>query len=243
MSILLVIAVFSVVQSLFGIGLLVFGTPTLILIGYPLEQCLIYLLPSSVMISAMQLVTLSATGQVLGRGFFVWCLPAVLAALVVRTHTTVSLPIELPVAFVLLIGATTTISPTARLRVCQLLQGCRTPYLLAMGAVHGLTNMGGSLLAVYAQALGDGKETILRTIALGYLSFALIQLATIVALRHDLIVPEMALYATTSGLIYRTVGRSMFASTTQGRYRILLGCVMITYSVLLVWRGLHVVTL
>ena len=34
MTIFLVISVFAVIQSLFGVGLLVFGTPTLLLLGY-----------------------------------------------------------------------------------------------------------------------------------------------------------------------------------------------------------------
>ena len=45
---------FSVVQSVFGVGLLVFGTPTLLLAGYSFEETLAYLLPCSMAISALQ---------------------------------------------------------------------------------------------------------------------------------------------------------------------------------------------
>ena len=42
----LIISVLSIVQSLFGIGLLVFGTPTLLLMGYPFPNTLAILLPA-----------------------------------------------------------------------------------------------------------------------------------------------------------------------------------------------------
>jgi len=52
----IIIAVFSVVQSIFGVGLLVFGTPTLLLLGYSYSETLWLLLPCSVTISLIQVV-------------------------------------------------------------------------------------------------------------------------------------------------------------------------------------------
>ena len=52
--IVLVIAVFSVVQSIFGVGLLVFGTPTFLLLGVSYVDAVGYLLPSSLLLSFLQ---------------------------------------------------------------------------------------------------------------------------------------------------------------------------------------------
>ena len=52
--IIIIISLFTVVQSLFGIGLLVFGTPTLLLLGYEFTEVLSYLLPPSIVISFCQ---------------------------------------------------------------------------------------------------------------------------------------------------------------------------------------------
>ena len=38
----LVVFVFAVIQSVFGVGLLVFGTPTLLLLGLPFDAVLAY---------------------------------------------------------------------------------------------------------------------------------------------------------------------------------------------------------
>ena len=56
MTVAIVIIIFSIVQSIFGVGLLLFGTPTLLLLGFGFEQSLWMLLPSSVAISSYQIV-------------------------------------------------------------------------------------------------------------------------------------------------------------------------------------------
>ena len=52
----IIIAVFSIVQSIFGVGLLLFGTPTLLLLEYSYSETLWLLLPCSVTISLIQVV-------------------------------------------------------------------------------------------------------------------------------------------------------------------------------------------
>ena len=42
----LVIALFAVIQSVFGMGILVFGTPTLLMLGVDFSSCLLYTSPS-----------------------------------------------------------------------------------------------------------------------------------------------------------------------------------------------------
>lgn len=56
-----------------------------------------------------------------------------------------------------------------------------------MGAVHGLTNMGGALLALYASSTQEGKLEIRTTISRYYLAFGLIQLSTLAALKFGVL--------------------------------------------------------
>jgi len=53
----IIILVFSIVQSIFGVGLLLFGTPTFLLLGYSYTETLWLLLPCSVTISLIQVIT------------------------------------------------------------------------------------------------------------------------------------------------------------------------------------------
>jgi len=50
------IVVFAALQSVFGIGILFFGTPTLILLGYPFVETLAVVLPASIAVSLLQVV-------------------------------------------------------------------------------------------------------------------------------------------------------------------------------------------
>jgi len=55
-DLIIVIVVFSFIQSIFGIGLLLFGTPTLLLFGYSYSETLWILLPCSIVISLIQTI-------------------------------------------------------------------------------------------------------------------------------------------------------------------------------------------
>ena len=55
-DILLTIIFTSVIQSMFGTGVLLFGTPLLLLYGYDFQFALTILLPTSVMINIFQII-------------------------------------------------------------------------------------------------------------------------------------------------------------------------------------------
>jgi uncharacterized membrane protein YfcA len=55
-NIMLIVAVTSVIQSMFGAGILLFGTPLLLLFGYEFIDILIVLLPISLAINLLQIV-------------------------------------------------------------------------------------------------------------------------------------------------------------------------------------------
>ena len=51
---LIVIVFLIIVQSIFGVGLLLFGTPTLLILGYDFANTINILMPVSISISLMQ---------------------------------------------------------------------------------------------------------------------------------------------------------------------------------------------
>ena len=51
-----VIVVVSVIQSLFGVGVLLFGTPILLFLGYEFADVLTILLPISLSINLIQII-------------------------------------------------------------------------------------------------------------------------------------------------------------------------------------------
>src|ERR1700678_2010719 len=78
--IVMLVVVLSVVQSLFGVGLLVFGTPLLLMMGVPFAQALGLLLPCSIAVSAIQ--SAKEWEKIdLQRDFAQYCLPGVVICL------------------------------------------------------------------------------------------------------------------------------------------------------------------
>ena len=57
LELILIVSIFSFLQSVFGVGLLLFGTPTLLLMDFQYTEVLWILLPCSLIISLIQTVT------------------------------------------------------------------------------------------------------------------------------------------------------------------------------------------
>jgi len=77
-----VVAVLAVVQSVFGMGLLVFGTPTLLLIGLNFSEALGWLLPASIAISTIQTIADPTRARTVWQGGnMLLCLISLVASL------------------------------------------------------------------------------------------------------------------------------------------------------------------
>ena len=78
----LLICLFIFFQSIFGIGLLIFGTPTFLFLDYSFSETLSFLLPISVSISAYQ--TFFSKEQIpnFKKNFFIFSLPCLILFLI-----------------------------------------------------------------------------------------------------------------------------------------------------------------
>lgn len=215
-----VVLVCALVQSVFGIGLLVFGTPALLLLGYPFPAALFHLLPCSILISSLQLredlplargmmkdyLSFLAPAAALGAAFVFWY----------GGHFNVR-PL---VGAMLLASALLRLSERLRSHVTRRLAPHLRPSLAAIGLGHGLTNMGGGLLTALVNTLFVEKAAVRANIALGYLLMAVLQLSLLLVLKG----PQGSL-GTLLGLLavtqaaYMTLGRRAFAFSSQLVYQ------------------------
>ncbi len=171
----------TVVQSVFGIGLLLFGTPLFLLLGYGFTETLALLLPCSLAVSAIQAAR--AWRQLELRGDYLrYCLPAVFLALGWVLLRAPGFNLRLGVGVLMLGTGLLRASPRARARVQGVCRQWRRSALTAIGLLHGLTNMGGGLLSVFVGSLGWEKAATRGNIACGYLLMAACQLAVLAAL-------------------------------------------------------------
>ena len=132
-------------------GVLVFGTPTLLLMGYDFITTLGYLLPASFAISLLQVLTAGSNRVPISRYLYLICLPGILIGLWLTDASSITSWTNKLVGGTLLLSALVRFwSPSQRLFAVLLDRFLRN-YHLVMGVTHGLTNLGGALLVILAQ--------------------------------------------------------------------------------------------
>lgn len=206
-DILSVVIVTAIVQSIFGVGVLLFGTPLLLLLGHTFADALAVLLPISIAINSLQIIKHYRFID-LGfcKGVLIYSIPLVVLFLFVAVSTPINLGLIIG-AFLIVVAA-----KNFNARVEQLLiplMRYQKTYLVLMGVVHGLTNLGGSLLTAVVHHNNYDKQTTRVTVATCYATFAVFQLATLLFLGNG----YPANYQATSYLVQ--IGTIVFLLTEE----------------------------
>ncbi len=232
LTVLAVVAALSVVQSFFGMGLLVFGTPTLLLMGYDFIPTLGYLLPASFAISLLQVSFAGSSRVPVSRHLYLFCLPAIGIGLWFAETSPLASWINSLIGGVLLLFALIRIWPTSRRLLAILLDRYFSSYHILMGLVHGLTNLGGAMLAVFASGTHDGKEAIRYTVAHYYLAFSAIQMLVLAtAMGHlDMLVANLPAVAV-SAMVYLLIGNHIFARASNPFYNSAMTVFIAVYGI------------
>jgi len=230
-----IVAVLAVVQSMFGVGLLLFGTPTLLLLGMPFAQVLVYLLPCSIVVSVLQVAT--SGGTILDsfdRKFLVWAVPSVVAGTLVTLSFGSPPRIKLLVGVVLLLTAIIRIGPLST-RMQRGIRRAVRPTMVGMGVVHGLSNLGGGILTVLVSACFGDKFEVRRHIAFAYGAMAGMQLLLVIATVRPHVNPMLVcLLPVLAGTAFLTVGQRAFRAVGQSTYQVLLNGLILCFGTLLV---------
>ncbi|MFN2559713.1 MAG: hypothetical protein ABR571_00225 [Jatrophihabitans sp.] len=229
------VVAFAAAQSVFGVGLLLFGTPTLLLLGLPFNAVLAYLLPCSIAVSALQVADAGGlTLEPIRRQFLLFTCPAVVLA------TTAAVVFGTVHQMRVAVGATlllTAMSRVSRLRdsLARSVRRRLRPLLVALGLVHGLSNLGGGLLTVIVASRCADKAEIRRHIAFAYGAMAILQLAVVLTTTRPPVNPGLwaALPVCAAGC-YLTVGRRIFRRAGEQPFQVGLTGMIAGYGVLLV---------
>lgn len=176
-DILIIVVVTSFIQSIFGVGVLLFGTPLLLLRDYSFVQAVIVLLPVSLSINLIQIAKDYRNAD---WGFYkkilVYTIPFVVIFLFVVTK--VQINISLIIGIFLLFVAAKGFSRNVDKAITFLVR-YEKAYFIIMGIIHGLTNLGGSLLTAIVHSKGYEKQMTRVTVALSYGTFATFQILTL----------------------------------------------------------------
>ncbi len=230
-----VIAVCSVVQSIFGTGLLVFGTPSLLLLGFTFREALLLVLPASLVISVLQTHHGWHHIHDFRRSFLVYTAPPLVVALVVALSFEGSMSGKYPIGVMLLLSGAIRFSPSLTEEFKQFLQKHSRLYLVCMGAVHGATNMGGALLTIYVNGLHHEKEEVRAHIAFAYVIFIVLQLFVLFVLgvSYELLLPALLVFPLISFGVYHVIGHKLFQAASNKVFYVIMSILMLSFGILL----------
>lgn len=216
--ILFIISLTSIIQSLFGVGVLVFGTPLLLILKLNFIETLNILLPISIAINFFQFSkNKTSIDKNLSKYLFIIVLPLISITLYLGVEL-IKIDLKLAVGFFLILIAFLNLLRIDLLRFIN-----EKIYLSLMAIIHGFTNLGGALLVGIISSKKFDKIKTRTNISFFYFSFAFIQLITLwlsdfLILRFEnliYILVGSTLFLLTEKFIFIKIDESLFARLTN----------------------------
>ena len=182
-DILVTVVFTAAIQSMFGTGVLLFGTPLLLLYGYDFQFALTILLPTSILINLLQLINKYKNIEIqFYKKLVLWTIPCIVFFLYIISFASISINSFIG-AFLILIALKEINALVSR--GIHIIIKYETLYLIIMGIIHGMTNLGGALLSAIVFSKSLSKEHTRATIAICYLTFAIFQIITLVVFLNN----------------------------------------------------------
>ncbi len=182
---LIIIIFLCAFQSVFGVGLLLFGTPLFLMIGYNFSSTLAIILPVSILISFLQIIYRSHLNKKLIVEYNLYTLPFLVLFLIFSIKTNY-LDVKLFVSILLIISSLLVIMKSKIYSFKKYICSYRRYILMFIGSIHGLTNMGGGFLSILSSIINEENKYLSRSyIAYGYFIMGIVQITTIVLISKE----------------------------------------------------------
>ncbi len=216
---ILIIIILIIFQSIFGVGLLLFGTPTFLYFDYSFSETLILLLPLSFTISLIQYLNSREKDDHFTYKFNILTLPALVICqiLILNFQDIINFKIFISVMLIIL----SIISfDQKKFNLLKLKNLYKNVFLVLLGVIHGLTNLGGGFLALYANINVKKNKNLKRYyISYGYLFMVSVQLIILFILysnefdlRNLYYIVLVFIFYFPAQLIYKKIKVSNFSS-------------------------------
>ena len=217
-DILLTIIVTATVQSIFGVGMLLFGTPILLLLGYSFVDALGVVLPISIAISSLQVLKhIEYVDKSLFKNVLRYCIPPIVLCLALVAS--IKINVSFIMGILLLLVAIKSFLPHIE-KTLQAIVKYERLYLVVTGLIHGVSNLGGSLLTVMIYSKQYPKDTTRVTAAACYAMFAFFQLTTLLIMQTDFTIPyEARAFFVQIGIItFLVVEKMLYGNIDNEKY-------------------------
>ena len=227
----IIIAVFSVVQSIFGVGLLLFGTPTLLLLEYSYSETLWLLLPCSVTISLIQVVNDYKLIEAKKKAVYL-VIPTLVLSLALVVIYANGINITRIVGILLLLIGVIRFSSKLQALLSSMVKKHIQVYYIIIGVVHGVSNMGGGPLSILMSTIYSKKEIIRANVAFIYLILAIFQLVVLSIISNTSLRSEVMWLIPISLVAYIFTSRLISPKINNENYTFILNVMVLVYGVL-----------
>jgi len=225
-------------QSIFGIGLLLFGTPTFLLLGYNFLEVLNLLLPMSVTISFIQFFSSKKTNKQFKHDFNLYCLPFLSISLYIVIENINKIDLEIYIALIIIFFSIISLNKKKILYLKDFNSTKRKLFLSILGIIHGLTNLGGSLLTILSSTINkQDKHKTRYCISYGYLVMGIFQISGLYIFSNNRIEIVNLLYLILVFLIYFPT-QKIFSNFKGEKFSTFLNIFALFYGVVILIKNI-----
>jgi uncharacterized membrane protein YfcA len=215
-EIYLVIFFVALLQSVFGVGVLLVGTPILMLLGLPYFEVLSLTLPTSFFISIIQVGRFyKYINRDLLKKALLFTIPIIPVGMVLASY--LGNAVGILMGFFLIL---TTYNFVAEFILPADSSNKRVSMtLIFMGIIHGATNLGGGILPSVVNQKCEFKQQKLATTAAIYLAFQVTQIIFIVFRHYPVDVSRSTLCVMVGLSAYILFGKYLFKLILVEQYK------------------------
>ena len=190
----LIIFILCIFQSVFGVGLLLFGTPIFLMLDYGFITTLTTILPISITISFLQIIYKKNLNKDQMMEFNLQSLPFLFIFLIFSINTNF-IDMKLCISLLLIVSSLITLNENKIIQWKKYFLNYKKYFLMFIGSIHGFTNMGGGFLSILSSIIYENNKILTRSyIAYGYFIMGVIQFTTILLFGNGQIEPLNLLY-------------------------------------------------
>ena len=234
-----VVVLLIAVQSIFGVGLLLFGTPSFLLFGYDFANTINILMPISITISALQFFKSKVNDRKFLIEYNLFCLPFLIIFLVIALKFKYLFDFKLLVALLLIFSSILILNKKKFSSFRKTFFKLKKLVLIGIGCVHGMTNMGGSFLAIYSTLVSQNvKETARYYICYGYLIMGIIQYILVLSLSFNFLTFNKLYYIFLALVIYFPT-QKIFKKINDKRFSRYINLIALIYGLIIIFSYLE----
>ena len=230
---IILITILIIIQSIFGVGLLLFGTPSFLVLGYDFANTINILMPVSITISALQFFRSKVKDRVFIADYNIFCVPFLIIFLFIALKFKYLFDFKLLVALLLVFSSILILNKKKFSSFRKTFFKLKKVVLIGIGSVHGLTNMGGSFLAIYSTLVSENiKEVARYYICYGYLIMGLFQYIIVLSIGYDSLNFTKLYYLVIALLIYFPT-QKIFKNIDDRKFSKYINIIALTYGLLI----------